>query len=221
MAEMIDLEAEDGHKLTAYRADPDGPARGGLVVIQEIFGVNSHIRDVCDRFAASGYSAIAPAVFDRLQKGIELEYTEQGVAAGRDLIEQLGWDDALKDIWAAALALDPNGKAGVVGYCWGGSVAWLAACRLNIAAAVGYYGRQIPEFVDEKPGVPVMLHFGENDPLIPLEGVETVRAAHPQVPIFTYPAGHGFTCDQRADFHAESSRRALVHTMDFFAENLT
>jgi len=220
MGEFIELQAEDGHLFAAYRADPEGISKGGLVVIQEIFGVNSHIREVCDRFAGAGYSAIAPAMFDRLAPGTELEYTEEGVAEGRDLIEKLGWDDPVKDIWAAALALRPDGKVGVVGYCWGGSVTWLAACRLNIGAAVGYYGRQIPDFVDETPRVPTMLHFGENDPLIPMEGVERVRQAHPDVPIYTYPAGHGFTCDQRADFHAESSRRALVHTLDFFGEKL-
>ncbi len=221
MGEIIELQAEDGHFLDAYRADPEGAAKGEIVVIQEIFGVNAHIREVCDRFAGAGYSAIAPATFDRVKKGVELGYDEDGIAAGRELMGQLDWDNALKDVAAAARALRPDGKVGVVGYCWGGSLAWLAACRLDIGAAVCYYGAQIPKFAAETPKAPVILHFGETDASIPMEGVETVRAAHPDVPIYTYPAGHGFSCDHRASFDAESSRRALVHTLDFFGEKLT
>ncbi len=220
MGEIIELQAEDGHKLAAYQAGPEGAAKGGLVVIQEIFGVNSHIRDVCDRFAGAGYAAIAPAMFDRVKKDVDLGYDEEGIAAGRELMAKLDWDSGLMDVAAAAQVLRPDGKIGVVGYCWGGSVAWLAACRMDIDAAVGYYGGQIPNFVDETPRCPVMLHFGETDASIPLEGVDAVRAAHPDIPVFTYPAGHGFSCDQRASFHAESARRALVHTLDFFSEKL-
>jgi len=220
MGKIIELKAEDGHQLVAYRVDPDGVAKGGLVVIQEIFGVNAHIRDVCDRFAAAGYSVIAPAVFDRVKKGVELGYDEDGIAAGRELMGRLDWDSALKDVSAAAQALRPDGKVGVVGYCWGGSLAWLAACRMDIAAAVGYYGGQIPKYVGEAPRAPVMLHFGEMDASIPLQGVEAVKAAHPDIPVYIYPAGHGFACDRRASYHQESSALAWRRTLAFFDEKL-
>lgn len=220
MGEIMELQAEDGHSLAAYRADPVGVAKGGLVVIQEIFGVNAHIREVCDRFAAAGYIAIAPAMFDRVKTGVELNYDEEGIAAGRELMGQLGWDSALMDVSAAVQALRSAGKVGVVGYCWGGSLAWLTACRMDIDAAVGYYGGQIPKYVGETPRAPVMLHFGETDASIPLEGVEEVKAAHSDIPVYTYPAGHGFSCDHRASFHEESSALALTRTLDFFAEKL-
>ena len=220
MGEIIRLQAEEGHELAAYRAVPEGLAKGGIVVIQEIFGVNSHIRDVCDRFAAAGYCVIAPAVFDRVKTGVELDYTEQGITAGLELISSLDWDISLKDVQAAIQALESIGKVGVVGYCWGGSVTWLAASRLDISAAVCYYGRQIPEYVDEKPQAPVIMHFGEEDPSIPMAGVAVVKAAHPDIPVYTYPAGHGFSCDRRASFHEQSARQAMARTLEFFGTNL-
>ncbi len=220
MGQNIDLQAKDGHRLNAYRADPEGPAKGCLVVIQEIFGINIHVRDVCDRFAALGYSAIAPALFDRAQTGVELDYDEEGIAAGLALMGQLGWDGPLMDIDAAADVLRPDGKVGVVGYCWGGSLAWLAASRLVVDAAVCYYGGQIPNLVEETPSAPVLLHFGESDASIPMEGVEAVRAAHPDIPLHTYAAGHGFTCDRRGSYHEESSALALTRTMEFFGQKL-
>src|SRR5512143_2743018 len=143
MGEIVQLVASDGHTFNAFRSAPLGARRGSVVVIQEVFGVNAHVRDVCDRFAEKGYAAVAPALFDRIRPGVELDYDEDGVVEGRALAGKLGWDRPLFDIWAAAQALDPDGRVGVVGYCWGGSVAWLAGCRLNVSCVSAYYGRHI------------------------------------------------------------------------------
>ena len=220
MGEKLELTAEDGHRLQAYLARPVGPPRGGLVVCQEIFGVNHHIREVADGYAESGYLAIAPALFDRLRPGVELEYNADDVAEGRALKTATAWDQAVTDIGAAAARAAEAGKVGVVGYCWGGSLAWLAACRLPVAAAVGYYGGQIHEHREEDPGCPVMLHFGERDSMIPPEHVEAIGARHPEVEIFTYPAGHGFNCRPRADFEPESAALAFERTLAFLRRHL-
>jgi len=216
----ISLEAADGHLLGAYRADPAGAARAGLVVIQEVFGVNDHIRRVCDGFAAEGYAVIAPALFDRAERGVALDYDEAGLARGREIRTALGWDDPLRDVAAAVTALGGAGPAGVIGYCWGGSLAWLAATRLDVACAVGYYGGQIAAFVDERPRCPVLLHFGERDPIIPAEDVGRIREAHPEVPVHVYPAGHGFNCDARSDYDGESARLARERTLAHLAAHL-
>jgi carboxymethylenebutenolidase len=221
MGEMISLTAGDGHQLGAYLARPEGAAKGRLVVIQEIFGVNTHIREVCDGFAADGYAVIAPALFDRVEAGIELDYDENGVARGRDLRGEVGWEAVVHDMEAARAHLAGEGPVGVVGYCWGGSVAWLGATELDFACSVGYYGGQINEFNDREPKCPVMLHFGEVDAAIPLDDVEKIREAHSRVPIHVYEgAGHGFNCDRRASYHEEASRIARQRTMAFFAEHL-
>ncbi len=221
MGQTITLTAADGHELEAYRADPKGAPRGGLVVVQEIFGVNGHIRDVCDGFAADGYAALAPAVFDRVERGVQLAYDDDGIARGRELRAELGWEGAMADVEAAAGALEPSGKVGVVGYCWGGSLAWLAACRLDVTCAVGYYGGQIIGFNDETPRCPVILHFGDTDASIPMDDVDAIRAAHADVPVHVYgDAGHGFNCDRRGSYHAESAKTARARTLAFFAEHL-
>lgn len=220
MGEMIELTAQDGHRLGAYVARPEGPARAGLVVVQEIFGVNGHMRAVTDGFAREGYLAIAPALFDRLEPGLELAYDEAGVARGRALRAEIPWEQVQADTAAAVQAASEAGKAGVVGYCWGGSIAWLAACRLPVAAAVGYYGGQIHELRAETPGCPIQLHFGEQDTAIPLDTVEEIRGLHPEVPVHLYPAGHGFNCDQRGSYHAESAALARERSLAFLAEHL-
>ena len=220
MGEWIELVAADGHALTAYRA-ANGERRGGIVVIQEVFGVNGHIRDVCDGFAARGYDAIAPSLFDRVEAHVELAYDDEGIAKGRELVGQLAWERPLIDIWAAGLQLHPQGRVGVVGYCWGGTVAWLAACRLDVACAAAYYGRQIADFPDDHPRCPTIAHFGAEDPLIPLDAVERVRAANPGVPLHVYAgAGHGFNCDARRDFRPDAAATALGRTLTLFAETL-
>jgi carboxymethylenebutenolidase len=210
------ITAADGHELSIYRAEPAGRARGGLVVAQEIFGVNSHIRAVCDDFAAEGYLAVAPALFDRVERAVDLGYQSDDIARGRAIREKVSLEDAQADVEAAAKELAGAGRIGVVGYCWGGTVAWVAATRSkSFAAAVSYYGGGVPELAGEQPNCPVQLHFGEQDHAIPLAGVERLQTAHPQLPVYVYPAGHGFNCDQRASYHAESARLARERTLAF------
>ena len=221
MGEWIELTAADGHALNAYRAVPAGARKGGVVVVQEIFGVNAHIRSVCDRYADEGYEAVAPALFDRIRPSVELNYDEAGVNEGRELAAAIGWDHPTQDIEAAARFLDAEGKAAVVGYCWGASWVWVAACRLDIACAACYYGRHIVDLLDETPRCPVIMHFGARDASIPLEAVEAIRAANPQIPIYLYEdAGHGFNCDKRADFRPEAAAVALERTLSLFARNM-
>jgi carboxymethylenebutenolidase len=221
MGKTIILTASDGHQFSAYRADPAAKPRGGLVVVQEIFGVNSHIREVCDGFAAEGYAALAPALFDRVEHDVELGYQGDDVARGRDLRAKVTWDEVLKDMTASIKAVADAGKVGVVGYCWGGSIAWRAATQFaGLACAVGYYGGMVAQYKSEKPKAPVMLHFGESDASIPLADVEAIRQAHPELPIHTYPAGHGFSCDHRASFHRPSHDLALKRSMALFATHI-
>lgn len=216
----IELTAADGHRLAAHRADPDGAPKGGIVVVQEIFGLNSHVRSVCDGFAADGWLAVAPALFDRKERGLELGYAPDDIPRGRDVAYAIPFDDALKDIDAAlALVRAEAGSGAVVGYCWGGTLAWLSATRLSPDAAVGYYGGGVAKHAGETPRCPTMLHFGETDHAIPLSDVEAVKAAHPGVPVHLYPAGHGFNCDQRGSYDAASARAARERTLAFLAAN--
>jgi carboxymethylenebutenolidase len=213
--------AADGHELAVYRANPADTPRGALVIVQEIFGVNSHIRAVCDDFAREGYVAVAPALFDRVERGVELGYQGEEVTRGRQLREGVSLDDALADMEAAAATVADLGPIGVVGYCWGGTVAWVAATRSRtFAATVGYYGGGVPGLASEQPNCPVQLHFGEHDQAIPLDGVRAFQAARPDVPVFIYPAGHGFNCDQRASYHAESARLARERTLAFLHQHV-
>jgi carboxymethylenebutenolidase len=221
VGEMLRVTAEDDHELGIYRADPEGSARGALVIVQEIFGVNSHIRAVCDGFAAEGYLAVAPALFDRVEANVELGYTEDDVARGRALREHVSLDQALWDVEAAADLVGDGGKIGVVGYCWGGTVAWVAATRTErFAAVVGYYGGGIAGLAAEVPTCPVQLHFGEQDHAIPLTDVETITDSHPDIHVYLYPAGHGFNCDQRASFHADSANLARQRTLAFLRQRM-
>ena len=214
MGEMIRLTASDGHQLSAYRAEPYGTPKAGIVILQEIFGVTNHIQAVADQYADHGYLSVAPAMFDRIQAGVTLDYAE--IEQARDLMMQLDLDNAAVDMTAAADAARTAGKVAVIGYCWGGAMADLAACRIGVDAAVAYYGRMIVDWLDLKPTCPVMYHFGETDPLIPAEMVEQIRAARPGGVFHTYPgAGHGFNCTERADFKPESAALALQRTLQF------
>lgn len=216
MPETIELTAADGHTFAASVAG-DGP---GLVVVQEIFGLNAHIRSVVDRFAALGFRAIAPALFDRVGPGLELGYESDDVAEGRRLRGLVAQEDALRDITAAQGAVNAD-RTGIVGYCWGGSLAWSAACHLQgFDASVGYYGGEIARNASDSPHCPVMLHFGETDHAIPMTDVEIVRQAHPEIPVHVYPAGHGFSCDARASFHQASHEAALERTVAFLKTHL-
>ena len=219
-SETIELTADDGHTFQAYVSRPDGKANAGLVVIQEVFGVNSHIREVVDDFASRGYLAIAPALFDRVERNVELGYAGDDLTRGRALRGEIAAEQALLDISAAMAAVTEAGKVGVVGYCWGGLLAWLSACRLGPAAAIGYYGGGIQDNLSESPGCPIMLHYGEKDAHIAPEHVEAVRSAKPEVPLHIYPAGHGFNCTQRSDFHQESADLALERSLAFFETHL-
>ena len=217
MGQTIHLTAGDGFQLSAYRADPAGTPRGGIVVVQEIFGVNSHIRSVCDGYAADGYQALAPALFDRIRPGIELGYTEADIASGRDFKAKSPLDKALLDVSAARDAIRGAGKIGIVGYCWGGYVAWMAASRLDgLACAVPYYGGGMTDAIDEQPKCPVMMHFGEKDHAIPLAGVHKLRDAHPSQQVYLYDAQHGFNCDQRGSYDASAAKLARERTLEFF-----
>lgn len=222
MTSTITLTAADGHALSAYRAEPPGAPRGGIVVVQEIFGVNDHIRKVADGFAGAGYSVVAPALFDRVQRGVELGYGEADIAAGRAIRARIAPDDALKDVAAARDALKGAGRTGIVGYCWGGFIAYIAATRLDgLSAAVSYYGGGIGAVAGETPRCPVLMHFGETDHAIPLAEVDKVRQAQgAKVEIQIYPAGHGFNCDQRGSYDAASAKTALARTLAFFARHL-
>jgi carboxymethylenebutenolidase len=223
MGTKIRLKATDGHELDAYFVQSSGAARGAIVLIQEIFGVNSHIRSVADDYANHGFHVIAPALFDRVQRNIELGYNPTDAAQGMKAARQIGMDAALQDIAASishAKAQWTGLKVGVLGYCFGGSLAWLAATRLDPATAVCYYGGQIAANAAETPQCPVMMHFGAKDPHIGPAEIEQIRAAHPDLPLFLYDAGHGFNCDQRKDYEPESASLARQRTLEFFRNHL-
>jgi carboxymethylenebutenolidase len=222
MGENITLTASDGFTFDAYRAVPAGKPKGGVVVIQEIFGVNAHIREVADSFAADGYLAIAPAVFDRAKKNVELGYDQDAMTAGRGLKDECSYEDAVLDLTAAVKAASAGGKVGTVGYCWGGTLSYLCATRVSgVSASVVYYGGQIIPFNDEKLAAPTMMHFGETDAGIPLSDVEAIRKAHPEAEVFVYDgAGHGFNCDHRGSYNEASRNKARERTDAFFAKNL-
>ncbi len=220
MGRMIELTASDGHKLGAYQAGPDDAANG-LVIVQEIFGVNSHMRNVCDRFAAAGYAVLAPALFDRVKPGVELDYGDAGRKEGIALRAGVPDEAAMADIAAAAAALGPR-KLGIVGYCWGGTIAWWGATRMtSFEAAVGWYGGGIAGTRDETAHCAVQLHFGAEDHGIPLSDVEAIRASQPGVEIYIYPnAGHGFGCDDRASFDKDAAAQAQERTLTFLGRHL-
>lgn len=219
MGDWTDLDIPHG-AIRAWRADPTAPSRGALVVVQEIFGVNAHIRSVVDRFADAGFVAIAPAVFDPVERGVELDYDEPGVAKGRELTAALGFDRAVALVDAAADLLKLEGlSTGVVGFCWGGSIAFLANTRLGLPAVSYYGGRTVP-FLDEPTRAPMLFHFGERDPIIPADAVAAHRAKQPTATIHVYPAGHGFNCEARQDFDPDSAALAWQRTTAFFDEAL-
>ena len=219
MGHWIDLDTGHG-PIRAWREDPAGAPKGGIVVLQEIFGVNGHIREVTRRFADAGYSAIAPALFDPVEHGVELDYDDAGVARGREHVAALGTERAVEGARAAAAQLQAEGlRTGAVGFCWGGSIAYLANTRLGLPA-VSYYGTRTLAFLDEHLRSPMMFHFGEHDASLPPEAVQRHRQAHPHAPVHVYDAGHGFNCDRRADHAPEAAALAWTRTLDFFEDNL-
>jgi carboxymethylenebutenolidase len=221
MGERITLTSADGTAIGAYRARPETTAHGAIVVLQEIFGVNRHIRSVADRFALEGFVAVAPALFDRVAPGTELAYTPEDMTRGRAIVSKIDRAQTLADVQAAIEVAAEAGRVGVVGYCWGGTLSFLAAAQLRgLAAAVGYYGGGIAGSLDQVPKVPTMLHFGERDKHIPMSDVATIRARFPDMRVYTYGADHGFNCDERASFDRPSADLANSRTLAFFTENL-
>jgi carboxymethylenebutenolidase len=222
MSETVRLKAGDGHELNAYVAPPSGEPIAGLVVIQEAFGVNRHIRSVADGYANDGFLAVAPALFDRIERGVELGYEGADLQKGIGLARQSNPAVAVTDVAAALEYLRKRTarKCGVIGYCFGGTMAWLAATRLNPAAAVGYYGGHIAQYCHEKPRCPVMLHFGTLDKHIPKEDVDRIRTAHPDVQVFWYEADHGFNCDARTAYSAVAAKQARDRSLGFLKKRL-
>jgi carboxymethylenebutenolidase len=210
----IKLRASDGHEFDAHRVDPLGASPGAVVIVQEIFGVNRHMRAVAARFAAAGWSAIVPAFFDRVEPGVELGYEPSDFARGRELVGKLQMSDVLVDLQAAIDSISNVGRVGIVGYCWGGAVVWLGAARLQgIHAAVSYYGSRIVNYADEQPRVRTMLHVGRADASLPLEKVHELGKRYPNLAIHEYEAGHGFDCDHRPDFESTACAHAMTRTL--------
>lgn len=218
---IVSLEAADGHRCAAWRADPYGHARGGIVIVQEIFGVNDHIRSVADRWAEQGYAVLAPALFDRLEPGVELGYTPEDVVKGRALRTKLGNDLPLLDLAAAVRALPGTRKVAMVGFCWGGLLTWLAAGQLDgLACAVSYYGSGVTDRADRPVKCPVQLHFGERDDLVPVQGARAMAETRPDLEVHLYDADHGFSCDARASFDAAAHARAFHRARGFLMRHV-
>lgn len=223
MSEYVTLTAADGHQLDAYVARPNGEPLAALVVVQEIFGVNQHIRSVADGYAKDGFLAVAPALFDRIEKGVELGYEGADMQRAMSLMPKLDAEKSLADVAAAvAFAEEETGNPiAVIGYCYGGTIAWLAAARLHVAAAVGYYGGRISNYAGENLSAPVMLHFGMEDAHIPASDVDKIQAAHPDVEIYWYAAGHGFSCDARGSYNKEAAQTARERSLKFLKKHLS
>ena len=219
MGEFINIGTPGTQCISAYLAKPTGKPKGGVVVIQEIFGVNAHIRSVTDRVAAAGYTAIAPAVFDHLETGVELDYDQAGMQKGFGLIGELGFDKPLADVASAAEAIHSAGKIGVVGFCWGGSVAYLSAIKLGLPA-VSYYGGRNVQLVEMPAKAPLLFHYGLRDAHISEADREKVRAANPTAEFHVYDADHGFNCDARGSYDADAAKQAWERTLAFFAKHL-
>ena len=222
MGHDIKLTASDQFQLGGYRADPASAPRAAVVVIQEIFGVNHHIRAVCDRFAGNGYVAIAPAIFDRIEPNFQSGYSPEEIAVARKFVANPDWTAMLRDSLAAIDAVKDVGPVGIIGFCLGGSVAYAAATKLSgLSAAIGYYGGAVVRFADDTPKVPTQLHFGEKDAGIPLSDVDIIRAKRPDVEIHVYPgAQHGFNCDERASYDPANAGIAKQRSLDFLAMHL-
>ena len=221
MGHFVDLTASDGHTFNAYKAEPSRTLRGGIVVIQEIFGVNKHIQEITDGFSAEGYLAIEPALFDRTERGVELGYEPDDREKGMATRTGVEWDDAIKDTISAREAIANAGKVGIVGYCYGGTICWLGACKGGFDAVSGYYGGGIHQNLDLNAECPVELHFGDEDQGIPQQNVDLIRAAKPNAELYVYEGdGHGFMCDQRHSFHPEAAKVSKARALNFFTKHI-
>ena len=222
MGADITLTASDGHEFMAYLCEPEGNERGAIVVIQEIFGVNKHIRDVTERLALLGYRTIAPALYDRYERGFDAGYEAEDMERGRNYKTAANdnLDGVMADLIATKEAVDSAGSVGITGFCWGGFATWLAACRLDFQAAACYYGGGILDFNDEKPKCPTILHFGRQDQSIPMADVEVITSSHPEVDVYVYEADHGFHCDMRGQFNARAANIAGMRTIRLFDQHI-
>lgn len=225
MGEIVRLHAKDGHALDAYAAQPGVPTTAGLVIVQEIFGVNAHIRSVADQYAGNGFVTIAPALFDRIERGVDLKDEDEDRRRAMAMLSKFDVDKAVEDIAAAVEWLEGFGRfrginIGVVGYCLGGTLAWLSAARLPIDAAVGFYGGRITQYLGQRPKAPIILHFGEQDQHIPQSEIDAIAKAHREVQIYTYPAGHAFNREGSYGYDAASADRARERTLAFLREHL-
>lgn len=220
MGDLINIQAADGHEFSAYVAGDAHNSRG-IVIVQEVFGLNEHILNVADRYAQRGFYVVAPALFDRIETGVELGYDEAGISRGIEIVSEIASDDALRDIRASLDHLGARSKT-IIGFCWGGTLAWLAAGQMkDLCCAVGFYGGGIAGSKDEQPLCPVQLHFGQDDPHIPMADVDAIKQRNPDVEVLTYAgAGHGFCCDARGSFHAESEALAKRRVLDFLAKQM-
>ena len=223
MGERVPYRGKDGFEINAYRAEPVGPTKGGVIVCQEIFGVNPYIEEVCDSYAKIGYAAIAPSLFDRVERGVSLDYSLENRDRGLKIAAQVDWDRALDDLEMARDTLRLTGpkKVGVVGYCWGGSVAWLFACRRQVDCAVAYYPSETSHFPDDHARHPVIMHIGEEDMVIPLGTIEQIKKDQAGTPIYTYPgAPHGFDNPGRQTYRADAAKLARGRTLEFLARHV-
>ena len=224
MGQMVNLTSADGHSFPAYVAQPTGKPRGAMVIVQEIFGLNHHIKSVADSYAADGYVSIAPAFFERVHKGLDIGYTPQDIENGRAIMMKVDMEKVVVDVAAAVAHVKGHGKVGLVGYCWGGRVAWVSAARVDgLACTVSYYGGGVPGLASLKGKVPVMFHWAELDHAIPLDTVEAFTKAHPEVAAtsFIYKgAQHGFNCDERGSYNAEATKIARGRTNEFLLKHL-
>ena len=222
MGDQISIKMQDGFELSAYRSTPSAESKGVVVVVQEIFGVNAHIREVADGYAAQGYSAIAPALFDRIERDIELDYAEADMSKGVELaFEGLEMAQTMKDLQSVVDLGAAQGAVGVVGFCFGGLLTYLSACQLKgVAAASSYYGGGIVGVLDHQPKCPLIMHFGELDAHIPITDVEKIKAANPRIPVHVYDADHGFNCDHRASYSEQAAELALQRTLEHFDQHL-
>jgi carboxymethylenebutenolidase len=213
------VTAKDGHRLKCHVFEPEDKPRGTVVVLQEIFGVNQHIQSVAAGYAAAGYRAIAPAMFDRAERDIDLPYTDEGIAKGLKMAQSLRWSQSVQDV-AAAMTL-AQGPVAAVGFCWGGTVAWVSAARaIGLQAAVAYYGGFIPRLLHERPQCPTMLHWAEHDHVVSSDARQAVMNAFAELPQYTYDAEHGFNCPERAAYQSQAASIANERTLGFLSQNL-
>lgn len=223
MGDRIKLTASDGFELNAYRAEPEGKARGGVVVIQEVWGLSDFVRSVVDRYAQNGYLAVAPAMFDRVEYGYESnDYSNEQFAVIGALMKKFDASTAMLDVAAAIEAVKSAGKVGITGYCFGGRISWVAASHgMGLSAASGFYGGGVPSYIDLDPQVPTQMHFGDHDQGIPLDQVDELRGRHPEADIYVYDGDHGFcNHDRPATYNEQACRTASQRTLEFFNQHL-